>query len=451
MGLNGNIKMLYGALAPRLGVAYQVNPRTVLRMGYGRSFDLGTFGTLFGHTVTQNLPVLANQQLSPANNWQDVFSLGVGPGVFDPATALTNNCNAITDPTGTKTQCLGATGKPLLPDGVSPHIHPTVQRVPTVDAWNVTVQHAFTNNLSAEVGYVANKGTHYFDGDGPNYDLNEPTLVGFPTLSTNARKPYYGKYGWTQGLNYYGNDASNSYESLQAKIEKRFSQSYSVFAHYTFAHANGYSGSYFPINASVVYGPQDFQREHVFVLTHIVQLPFGRGHAYLSDAGRALDLAVGGWQFDGSWTISSGLPFTPSYHDCGTDEDVGVCKPNVSGSTSPSNRSQHQWYVPATSALSTNGATSGTWSRPDIATFGNAKWNGRWGPGFWQTDLSLFKNFKITEKVNGQFRVESFNAFNHVNLSNPNGCVDCGSAAVINSLIGGAFMRQFQFALRFDF
>ncbi|PYV18079.1 MAG: hypothetical protein DMG21_06170, partial [Acidobacteria bacterium] len=317
VGLNGNVRMLYGGLAPRLGVAYQLSPRTVLRMGYGRSFDLGTFGTLFGHTVTQNLPVLANEQRSPANNWEDVFLLSQGPLVLgpngdpatNPASALKGgNCNSITDPTGTKPQCLGATGKPLLPDGISPHIHPPVQRVPTVDAWNATVQHAFTNDLSAEIGYVANKGTHYFDGDGPNYDLNEPTLVGFGTLSTNQRKPYYQKYGWTQGLNYYGNDASNTFESLQAKVEKRFTQGYTVLAHYTFAHANGYSGSYFPIDAHVVYGPQDFQRQHVFVLTHIVQLPFGRGHKYAGNAGRLADLAIGGWQFDGSWSLSSGLP-----------------------------------------------------------------------------------------------------------------------------------------------
>ncbi len=466
IGLNGNVQNSYTMFAPRLGIAYQINPKTVLRMGYGRSFNLGTFGSLFGHTVTQNLPILANEQLSPSASWNDVFTLANGPGVFDVANALTNNCvtpsgapNPITNPTGTNTTCLGSTGNPLLPDGVNPHMHPSWQRVPTVDAWNVTVQHAFTNSLSAEVGYVANKGTHYWVGDGPNYNLNDPTMAGYFTASlpgcpapcTNARKPYYLLYGWTQGINYYGNDASNQYESLQAKVEKRFSQNYSIMAHYTFAHAYQYQNDYYAVDHNVVWGPSDFQRNQVFVLTHMVQLPFGKGQKFMGNAGRALDLVVGGWQFNGAWTISSGLPFTPSYSECGADEDTSVCMPIRVGNTTPSNPNQHQWYIPASSALSTNGATSGPWKRPDAGTLGTAGFGSMRGPGFWNADLSLFKNFKVTEKVTGQFRAESFNALNHANLGNPDGCVDCGSGGVINGLIGGAFMRQWQFALRFDF
>src|SRR5437588_6781585 len=67
-GRNGNIDNTYKAFAPRLGFAYQATPKTVVRLGYGRSFDIGVFGSNFGHTVTQNLPVLVNQSVSASNN-----------------------------------------------------------------------------------------------------------------------------------------------------------------------------------------------------------------------------------------------------------------------------------------------------------------------------------------------------------------------------------------------
>ena len=81
----------FTALAPRLGVAYQINPKTVVRMGYGRSFDIGVFGSNFGHTVTQNLPVLVNQSISVSNlpgrsnasdNLLPVFTLAQGPPAY---------------------------------------------------------------------------------------------------------------------------------------------------------------------------------------------------------------------------------------------------------------------------------------------------------------------------------------------------------------------------------
>ena len=79
--------------------------------------------------------------------------------------------------------------------------------------------------ISVEVAYVGNKGTHVFAGEGPDYDFNQPTLVGFAQgVSTNERKPYYQKFGWTQGFRYFGNDADNHYNSLQTKVEKRFSR-----------------------------------------------------------------------------------------------------------------------------------------------------------------------------------------------------------------------------------
>lgn len=470
IGLNGNVGNSFTNFAPRLGIAYQIKPTTVLRMGYGRSFDIGTFGSIFGHTVTQNVPVLANQNLNAPFNYSDAFTLAQGPTPLNPSTILENNCNAITLTTATTvngTQCLGATGNPLLPDGISPHIHPKDMRLLTVDAWNVTVQHAFSNTLSAEVGYVANKGTHVFNGDGPNYDTNTPTIVGFAQgLSTNARRPYYSRFGWTQGLNYYGNDFSNNYESLQAKVDKRFGAGYQISANYTYARANQYDGSGYVIyNPNLSYGPADFQRHHVLVVTNVITLPFGKGQKYMGNASRLADLLIGGWQINGAWTGMSGSPFTPGYSNAGADRDTGEGYPIVKGTVGAGTRSGNPevagyWYQVASHVLApTNGGTcpsdpgctSGPWTRPGIGTFGNAGVDSLWGPSFLNADISFFKNFHISERVTAQLRAESFNTFNRVNLSNPDSCVDCGTAGRITDILSNANMREWQFGLRVEF
>ena len=141
VNLQGNADTSYKHLAPRVGIAYQLDPKTVIRMGYGRSYDLGVFGTTFGHVVTQNLPVLAAQEYSggspAAQDINTAFFLENGPVSFDPALGLTtNNCNKITDPTGLKTQCVGPNGRPMIPDGVSRNIRNLDNTIPSVDAWN---------------------------------------------------------------------------------------------------------------------------------------------------------------------------------------------------------------------------------------------------------------------------------------------------------------------------
>ena len=87
--LSGPVVTNLKNFAPRAGLAYQVNPKTVVRVGYGRSFDVGMFGTIFGHTVTQNLPVLGTQQINPLpNGWDPAFQLATGPPLLDPANSV---------------------------------------------------------------------------------------------------------------------------------------------------------------------------------------------------------------------------------------------------------------------------------------------------------------------------------------------------------------------------
>ena len=236
VGLNLNVQGRLTDLAPRVGIAYQATPKTVIRVGYGRGYDLGIFGSVFGHNVTQNLPVLGIQTLSPANNFDTVFTLAQGPTPFNPADALAGRPK-------------GPNGFPILPDGVTPFIISKDMRLPTVDAWNFTIQRQLSGSFSLEAAYVGNKGTHVFAGTGGDYDPNQATLVGYGTLSTNQRKPYFQQFGWSQSLRYFASNASNNYNSLQVKLEKRFSHGIQLLSHYTWSRNMDFSGTYYPVDA----------------------------------------------------------------------------------------------------------------------------------------------------------------------------------------------------------
>ena len=208
---------------------------------------------------------------------------------------------------------------------------PRRMRLPTLDAWNLTIQQEITPTLSLSVGYVANKGTHGFTGDSPHYDPNQATIVGFGSLDTNQRKPFFKKFGWTQPLQYFGSDASDSYHSLQAVAEKRFTRGYQLLAHYTWSKAMGYDADYYAIDPKLNYGVSSTDRKHVFVLSNLVELPLGKGKALLGGAGGIVNGIVGGWSLSGTMTWESGLAFSPSYANCGADRDTGPCRPNLVG------------------------------------------------------------------------------------------------------------------------
>lgn len=446
VGLDLNQKVPNNLFAPRIGIAYKLGDKTVLRMGYGRGFDIGVFGSVFGHNVTQNLPVLGIQSLQPARNFDSVFTLAQGPTALDPATVLNSRPK-------------GPNGRPILPNGVTAFILPDTVRLPTTDSWNLTLQRQTVGNIALEAAYVGTKGTHVFAGFGGDYDFNQATLVGYPTLTTNQRKPFFNKFGWSQNFRYYGSDASNNFHSLQLKAEKRFSDGMSLLTHYTWSRSFHYTNTYYNIDAREAYGPNDNHRSHVFTLAGVWEVPFGKGRKFLSDAGKAVDAVLGGWQLSTVYSLQSGLPFTPSYRDCNADRDTGWCRPDLVGDWKPSNPDRNQWFITTPLAangqvtpLTANGQVLGPWGRPQRGRFGSVGRNRLLGPSFQQFDASLSKTFSITERFKAQFRAEMFNVPNQVNLANPNACVDCpGTAGRITNIFQLATMRQMQFGLRLSY
>ncbi|MFQ5737472.1 MAG: TonB-dependent receptor domain-containing protein [Acidobacteriota bacterium] len=443
---DGNIKNRFTNIAPRLGVTYQLSPKTVLRMGYGRSYDLGVFGSTFGHAVTQNLPVLAQQNLNPAANFESVFNLADGP-------------ETPPFPSPDRTGLLKA------PDGVALFVRPRKTRIPTLDAWNITLQHEMRGDMAWEVAYVGNKGTHVFAGDGPDYNFNQPIIDGFTDgISSNDRKPFFagpirgfgGPFGLSQGFRYFGNDASNNYNALQAKFDKRFSSGWTLLAHYTLARSYNYDGSYYIWSAPLAYGPANTDRKSVLVLNSLVELPFGRGKRFGSDVSRGLDALIGGWQVNFTTNWSSGLPFSATNRDCGILRDTGPCRPDRVGDPGIDGN-RNLWFA-------VGAGPNAPWQIPQPGTFGTEERNDLRGPGFFNTDFSIFKNVKMPwfsgEEATWQFRAEFFNLFNHVNLGRPGGgrfnggaCVNCNPAedGRITGLPQGASVRQIQLALRFQF
>jgi outer membrane receptor protein involved in Fe transport len=439
VGLDLNQKGTFTTISPRLGIAYRVTDKTVVRLGFGRGFDIGVFGSVFGHNVTQNLPVLGIQSNQPAQNYLSVFTLAQGPQPLDPKTILDS-------------QPKGPNGRPILPNGVTAFILPKTLRLPTSDQWNLTVQHQLPGDISVEAAYVGTKGTHVFAGTGGDYDFNQATLVGYPNLTLNQRKPFFNKFGWSQNFRYYGSDSSSNYHGMQLKAEKRFSNGFSMLSHYTWSRSFHYTGTYYNIDATQAYGPYDQTRSHVFLLTGIYELPFGKGKRFLKDAPKVVDAVLGGWQANTVWQWQSGLPFTPTYRDCNNDRDTGWCRPDLVGDWHADNPTRDAWFKITSVPLTANGQTDGPWRRPQRGSFGNIGRNRLLGPSYSNWDMSFFKTFNITERLKAQFRAESFNFANHINFNQPNTCVDCpGSAGRITSMLGSANPRQWQFALRLEY
>jgi hypothetical protein len=244
-----------------------------------------------------------------------------------------------------------------------------------------------------------------------------------------------------------------------------------------------YGATFFAQNPRVEYGPNDTNRNQLFVASGLYELPFGHNKTFVNSNNRWMEYAVGGWELAGTSTWESGLPFTPTYAECGADQDIDTnfagpptssdCRPNKSvnspnngfplsaGSLNPVTHSRS--YFTPVAPFGSNGTASSPFIRPAFGTIGNIGRNAFRGPRDYFADASLFKNFSITERVKGQFQFQAFNVFNHVPLGVPSAtnarCIDCTTATtgqitnVDNGILGSGlpYMRQLQFGARFMF
>jgi len=481
-------------LAPRIGFAYQFMPNTVVRAGYGRVYGQGWSGNTYGEVLTFSFPTQVSQNLNPVTNAAAVFNL------TQPLPLPSGTVPA--GPPGFTFAPIPASGNFPLPDGVSVPTRPLFVRLPTLDAWNLTVQQQITPTMSFQIAYVGSHGIHNMFDSSNQASPNTQTIAGFNDCNPakivfgygctpqdinpltalpytqSERRPYFNgtaqtlgvgfghPFGWEQDLRYNANEATSSYNALQVRVDKRFSGGLQFLSHYTWSKALTHESYYFFIDPRVGRGPSYYNRPQAFVFAGNYDLPFGKGRMLGGNASRWVDRLIGGFALNGTFTWQDGLPWTPSYQDSGQDNDViGFLNktgsggfPTHVGSFNPTTH-KVQFFTPSPYVLQPPGqanSTFGPYARPLVGTFGNIGRDSVLGPGYIDTDLSVSKSVSLKEQLSLQFRADFFNLFNKVNLGQPDSCVDCqdGNAGTISSIVAsqdGSSMRRIQLSARIQF
>jgi hypothetical protein len=294
--------------------------------------------------------------------------------------------------------------------------------------FNFGIERQLTPNTNLSVQYVGSQSRHQWGVYGYNQPL--PNKMGPNAFPDGQPFPFL------PGVFEMDDDIFNSnYNSLQAKLEKRFSQGISFLVSYTYSRClDVYSGDFngWPeqtYNMRADYGPCDQNFPQLFSFSGVYQLPFGQGRHFGSGVGRGLNALVGGWNVSGIAAADSGAPFTVflpvDNANVGTSQRpnfVPGCQLRPSGFQ----QNPYHWYNTA------------CYTMPAPYTFGDVSRNSLRGPDFRDVDFALFKDFKLTESKTLQFRSEFFNLPNRANFSPPG-----GSATGSYSSLGGSVSSTF--------
>ena len=239
----------------------------------------------------------------------------------------------------------------------------------------------------------------------------------------------------------------SAYNALQAQFQKSLTNGLFFQASYTWSKSMDWQSDPYTnsepnfYNLHMDWGPSDYNKTNMIVLTEVYQLPFGRGKAYLSDPNRIVQGVAGGWMLGSIVTFNSGAPFNVF---AGGD---------IANTGSPGQRAERTSMNPYAGQgfqqTRTDWVNKAAFAQPAVYTFGNEHRNDLVGPRYDNFDVNLSKNFPIYERLNLQFRSEFFNIFNHAHLSNPDDTFTDGTFGKI--LTSAAPGRQIQFALKLLF
>lgn len=399
--------------APRVGFAYNIFSRTVIRAGAGLFYSSYEAGPLSIPNMGNNPPFFEQANYNAPSFTQPAGNLSNG----FPADALTN---------------------PSLPSLFS--LDPNFTN-PNVWHWQGSIQQDLGWNTVLEVAYAGSKGTHLYEFR----NANEVPATPDP----NANYQDLRARTYLADLSYWCACNSSTYHSLQTKVEKRLSNDLSFLTAFTYgksideqsaASLGFHSGGGFRDNNNPEWekGPSDFDQKYRFVNSLSYTLPFGHGKRFLGGVGKVGDTVVGGWQLQGIQSWASGLPYTiqSSVGESNTDGDAEERPNRVLGAPLyPANQSVNEWFNPAAFTAATFG------------TYGNAGRNIIYTAPQVSFDTSLFKDFGIRERTKLQFRWEVFNMFNHPNFR-ANSLVNQFDAPGAGSYTAAQPARQIQFALK---
>lgn len=477
-----DVETNYHNFAPRVGLAYALDDKTVIRGAFGITNFPDHYGAA-GGTLERNWP------------WFEEYVLG--QQIANTPWAAVSSPQNLPDPSCTLNSSICQIGLPgFVPQQYSATVVPSpaasVYYVPPhyeadkATMWNVGVQRQLTATSTIDVAYVGTKGTNLYRSinidqafPGPNTVIGTgvPASISgltanrvFATLgctqfsstatlsSTGGPVCIAGPLAAIQSINERGPTGYSNYNSLQVRYTKRFSHGLEALLSYTWSKEIDDMNVFVPLLNLDTYNralgtssAPDIPQ--LFIGSFVYELPVGRGRSLMHDAAMPVDLLLGGWQISGITTIQSGAPLAVSdttsnngglnsgfgnranYNpSCGSHAGV-VNQPNGLSSTLGL-----QWFD--TSCFSNH-------TIPYV--YGNSVPGNVWGPGIVNFDLSLSKSAKVHENMEVSVRVDAFDAFNTPHFNNPNtGCCTAQNAA-FGVITGAAPPRQLQLGLHFAF
>ena len=391
----------YADFAPRVGVAYQFDSRTVVRAAFGIFYnstfvqELQDMRKFWPYTIQQNFS--ANQ--------------GVVPDL------------SITDsgPSFSNTAAIG--GWPQNPNN----------RTPYSEQWNFTIQRQLLDDMTLDLAYVGNSSKKQI-GYNP---INSALTPGPGAIQPRRLLPNFGD------LDGGNNKFSSKYNSFRAGLVKRFSKGLQINANYTWGRSMTNSSS---LAEATVQNPYDLHQEwgrssidlrHIFQIAYVYEFPFGHGKHWGGGWNGFTNTVLGGWSGEGITRAQTGAPLNPRVNQDRANVGRTYQRPNATG-LDPNNgpKTTDQWFNVNAFAL------------PAQFTYGSAGLFTINAPGRYNWDLALQKDFRILERHTLQFRAESYNLPNSVSLGNPSVAYDGNNFGRVTSATAA---RQLQFALRYQF
>jgi outer membrane receptor protein involved in Fe transport len=412
------VKSRFNHFAPRTGISWRLDDKTVVRAGYGAStipFPDNRFAF--------NFPVKQNNSGSATNGFQNAGAMVQG---FPAPVFVDIPSDGIIPATGT---LLNATYDYI----------PTGLHEATLHSWNVAFQRELPWDFTGEIAYIGNRGVDLV----MDVDLNASMVAG----SGNAGRPQFAEFNRTGTTRTRTNDGKSEYNALQVKVDRRFRNGILITNSYTLGRGYDYvsenNGIRTPMDYSKSWARSDFDRLHNYVLSAIYELPWGPGKKWMNEglAGRIL----GDWQISGLFQAQSGTPLNINGNGTLFNTPGNSAFPDrngddrVLGGLGPGK----QYFDPS------------VYSLPPAGTQGNMSRNGGPdGPGFWELDMSLFKRFSVGGNRFAEIRVDAFNVTNSVRWDNPKVDYDISAGSTfgqITSTNPNAPQRSFRFGGRFVF